>query len=420
MKTKNQAPSYDAIGSGPKSNPRLNIREFLIHIALFFRKPYPYTLVICIGIIFAVTLTASAWQVSNQVARTNKSPEVVTQDSSSQSQASSQDATQSTESSSTQSTPSTPTSTSQSTAPATDPLPEIIQPSAQAPTPKSIYWGATNRAGISEIENKIGKRTSIFNLFTPWRDGSEFPKAWVSNVRSRGTIPMLSWNPIDANGNGYSLNDIINGKHDAYITKWAQAARSWNQPLFLRTMHEANGSWYPWSVKANGGTKYIEAWRHIHTIFTKVGATKVTWIWCPNVQMEGYPRLASFYPGDQYVDWLGLDGYNANQDAYRSFSTIFKNSYDEITAITNKPVMIAETNSVIGSGSQTRAAFFTDTLQTQLPKNYPRIKAYLIFMNQEKYQFNDSATIQAFSRSISSSYYAANSFQNITTKIDAL
>ena len=106
---------------------------------------------------------------------------------------------------------------------------------------------------------------------------------------------------------------MIEGHHDAYIREFAEAAKAWGHPFFLRFNWEMNGNWFPWSEGVNGNQpgEYVAAWRHVHDIFTQVGATNATWVWCPNVDPASKLHdLASLYPGDAYVDWTGLDGYN--------------------------------------------------------------------------------------------------------------
>src|SRR5439155_22787595 len=110
----------------------------------------------------------------------------------------------------------------------------------------------------------------------------------------------------------WTLGRIISGTHDAYIQQWATAARNWGHPFFLRIYDEMNGTWYPWSeaVNSNQPGQFVQAWRHIHDIFTEVGATNVSWVWCPNTEYDGSLSLNSLYPGDAFVNWVAIDSYN--------------------------------------------------------------------------------------------------------------
>jgi beta-mannanase len=75
--------------------------------------------------------------------------------------------------------------------------------------------------------------------------------------------------------------------------------------------HEMNGNWYPWSVGSTPD-EYILAWRHVHDIFSNksLDSTRPQWIWSVNYQDSGNYKAEEYWVGDNYVDWLGLDGYN--------------------------------------------------------------------------------------------------------------
>ena len=91
--------------------------------------------------------------------------------------------------------------------------------------------------------------------------------------------------------------------------QWATAAKAWGHPFFLRFDHEMNGNWqFPWAELLNGNKPgdYVKAWRHVHDMFTSLGATNVSWVWCPNVSGGSTRPMAQLYPGDAYVDLTQL------------------------------------------------------------------------------------------------------------------
>ena len=74
-----------------------------------------------------------------------------------------------------------------------------------------------------------------------------------------------------------------------------------------------NGDWYPWAVGAPGGSAedYVAAYRRVRGMFDDAGAKHVEWVWCPNVIVNGDAEAISrCYPGDDFVDIVGVDGYN--------------------------------------------------------------------------------------------------------------
>ena len=211
-----------------------------------------------------------------------------------------------------------------------------------------------------------------------------FPAGEFNTIRGHGAIPFFSWAndalPVSGDQSAYQLSDVIAGRHDSYITAWATAAKAWGHPFFLRFNWEMNGSWFPWSEGVNGNQpgEYVAAWRHVHDIFTRVGATNTTWVWCPNVDPNRVMKpLQSLYPGDDYVDWTCLDGYNFNQPRM-SFKETFKPTYDAITSTIapGKPMIIGETGSTEAGGS--KAQWITDMFAA-LPHSFPKVRGLQYF-----------------------------------------
>ncbi len=81
-------------------------------------------------------------------------------------------------------------------------------------------------------------------------------------------------------------------QYDSWLTTQAQAMKSFGHPMFLLFDEEMNGTWYSYSPGQNGNTAagFVAMWRHVHDVFTSVGATNVTWVWCPNTST---PKAAS-------------------------------------------------------------------------------------------------------------------------------
>ena len=154
-----------------------------------------------------------------------------------------------------------------------------------------------------------------------------------------------------------------------------------------------SGSWYTYGVafepsgqRHNGNTPadYVAMWRHVWQIFHDAGATHVTWVWSPNILFinKANPReqaeadLAALYPGDAYVDWIGLDGYNNGlKSKWQSFTRLYEPSYDAITKISNKPLMVAEFGSSEKGAppGKSKAAWIREAYQAEIPQHFPRI-----------------------------------------------
>ena len=328
----------------------------------------------------------------------------------------------------------------------------LLPSAAAAADPPSVYWGAYISGApfdttlIDRFETTVGKKMSIDSWGQAWSVGGNYNAFQTDRfqaVRNRGEIPLLTWGSWNlgsgVNQPNFSLAAIAGGTHDAYIRQWAAAAKAWGQPLFLRFDWEMNGWWYPWNEQVNGNRpgQFVAAWRHVHDLFVQQGATNVTWVWCPNIVGSRSTPMPGLYPGDSYVDWTCMDGYNWGTDysnVWQTFNQVFAgswynanhNTYQELLAVApDKPIMIGETASSEHGGS--KASWITDMLLTQLPTQFPKVKA-VVWFNWDNgdpalstWPVESSASsIGAFAQGIAASYYASNQYGTITGKIQPL
>jgi beta-mannanase len=115
------------------------------------------------------------------------------------------------------------------------------------------------------------------------------------------------------------------------------------------------------------------------SIFRGAGATNVRWVWSPNVD-DGNLPFSDLYPGDRWVDWVSLDGYawgSLKGGAWRSLESVFAASYDRLTRLTTKPVMIAETSA--NEDGHDKAEWIRTGLGRVLAQRFPRVRALIWF-----------------------------------------
>jgi hypothetical protein len=274
---------------------------------------------------------------------------------------------------------------------------------------RQILWGALvgdqltghqapwDMGGPQQLEAMLGKRMSLVHFMAPFSHCSssgcgyyDFPAAEMRTIRRHGATPFFSWSsqsiPSREVEPDYQLGDVISGRYDDFIRKWAGDAKRYGRPFLLRFDWEMNGDWFPWAEGANGNRQgeYVSAWRHVHDIFREVGATNANWVWCPNVDFEGKLQdLGSLYPGDDYVEWTCLDGYNsgsnpAKADRRRSFDQLYARSYAEVTEriAPPKPMVLGEIASSEQGGS--KAEWIAEMLYA-LPRRYPKVHGLVWF-----------------------------------------
>lgn len=150
------------------------------------------------------------------------------------------------------------------------------------------------------------------------------------------------------------LQDIADGKWDDYFKRFALQTKEIQTKVFYRFGYEMNGDWFPWGQKKK---QFVSAWRHVHKIFRKEKVENVEWVFSPGVvwgEKTFESDILPYYPGDEYVDIVALDGYNFGDQhdqfhQWESFHEVYAGSIVGLMSF-NKPMWIAE----IGCPSEPR------------------------------------------------------------------
>jgi hypothetical protein len=263
---------------------------------------------------------------------------------------------------------------------------------------ETILLGAYDDATLESYENIISLEDSlrtklpIISIYTAWGSKKDqvFPLLRAQAIYDLGSIPMItwepwlndfdpaefSWNAAAFNKNKGGLKAIAEGKYDSYIDKWAAGARKFGLPFYLRWGHEMNDPYrYPWGQQNNTPEDFIAAWQHVVNRFRAAGANNAIWIWSPHPAYV----YSEFYPGHEYVDWIGFTALNygtvATWSQWWSFKEIVGKAYTELSTY-GKPLMLSEFGSLEVGGN--RSQWYSEALSS-LPKDFPMVKAVVFF-----------------------------------------
>lgn len=180
-----------------------------------------------------------------------------------------------------------------------------------------------------------------------------FALSFAQQMAAQGTMVLVQWQP-----RGTTNSAIASGLQDAAILAAAASIKSLNYQVVISYGQEMNGNWYNWgNMDPNTSAEYVAAYRRIWTLFEGQSVHNVTWLWDPNISYEGSPSLKDWYPGDQYVDWVGLDGYF--EQPTDTFQSVFGPSIQELRSFTNKPFIIGETGVSGNTGAAQITSVFT-------------------------------------------------------------
>ncbi|MEV8516729.1 glycosyl hydrolase [Dactylosporangium sp. NPDC051484] len=248
--------------------------------------------------------------------------------------------------------------------------------------------GGVNTPAIDSFAKQIGKKPNLVAVFESFNDG--FAASEVRKVYEYGGLAMIRWEP-----KGVPMADLAAGKYDQYVVTFAKAVRKLNLPIALTFGHEMNGNWYTWGTKSTTPAQFVAAWRHVHDIFVAQQATNVLWTWTPNVVTYlKQVKLAPLYPGDDYVDWLGLDGYYS-QHGPKTYTDLFAPTIAEVRAITKKPILIVETGMEPGTARPGQI----ENLLTSVADSADVIGCAYFNLNATKdWKLDDSASQRAFAK----------------------
>ena len=325
-------------------------------------------------------------------------------------------------------------------------LAAIAAMSISAPVSGQVMLGAYlpgdgwDIAELNRFNNVSGKSLAFVTYFSSFSHNWEEHLQYQSrNIYSTGAVPLVSWMPVDLEDPERNLlPEIAAGEWDDYIDTWIDGLLSWlgsypksKRPMILlRFAHEFNGHWYPYSDEP---VLYIIAWRRIHDRFKAAGANNfVEWVWNSNhISFDSHDDITKYYPGDEYVDWTALDGYNwgTNHDwtNWDSFEDIFAAAYDTLIAnYPDKPILIAEygtteprdlpTESWGQYGSdvdndENRSDWFFDML-TSIEQHFPAVRGLGLFGNDKELSWSLtselSTGLEGFNLGLQSDYYTSN------------
>ncbi|MDS1115996.1 glycosyl hydrolase [Gordonia westfalica] len=257
---------------------------------------------------------------------------------------------------------------------------------------------------IERLASLAGAKPHFVQLFAATEDS--LPVGTLDLILGSGATPILTlepWRPDKGHiQSEYALSTIANGRHDLVLSRWATELAAWPHRILLRFAQEMNGSWYPWSIGVNNNTaaEYRAAWSRMHSIVSD-RAPQVRFVWAPNAITAGTRDFTDCYPGDDVVDYLGLDGYNWGQSPghhWQSADKLFSRSLSALQLLSpGRPILITEVGCVEGARPDMKAHWIEDFFR--VIERHPDVLGFLWFqMDKERdWRFNSMpASIMSF------------------------
>ena len=252
---------------------------------------------------------------------------------------------------------------------------------ADEPSQPAFGFATEGMPSVSDIyalERATGIRPRLVMFYLQWPSEPEngvFPGGALRSIEASGALPIVTWEPMFLDSEGrermIAADSIIEGRYDSYLQGFAHQSRQFGKPYLIRFAHEMNLARYHWGGSAQefgpeSAQRYRAMFRHVVEVFRAQRANNVHWVFCPNadsVPVQPWNQIASYYPGNDVVDIVGLDGYNwgttqtraANgwDSEWRSFESIFAAPLRELKQFASgKPAAVFETSSASEGGNK--------------------------------------------------------------------
>ncbi|MDB5203091.1 MAG: cellulose synthase [Ferruginibacter sp.] len=241
--------------------------------------------------------------------------------------------------------------------------------------------GLTSLDSLQHYKAGYHYHPQLVSLYLAWGDlpANKWPVSLIDSIYQSGAIPLLTWEPWPTsfqskdNSQNNILKEIRAGRYDSFLVSFCRQLQLSDRPLFLRFAHEPGNPAYPWtSNDEHAGTDYIAAWRYVHDFFAKEQLFNITWIFNP-WKAEDTDR---YYPGDDYVDWLGVNILDYNKERSGSFKDLYRHFHQQPVFRAGLPVIVTEMGTLQTGAQQQR---WLSSALDSMRLWFPEIKGAVLF-----------------------------------------
>jgi hypothetical protein len=194
-----------------------------------------------------------------------------------------------------------------------------------------IFYPEANKGNYSKFYDLEEKLNYKFKVLLEYKGLNTEAYSKLFEIEDR--IVEYTFQVLGNNDNPTVMYEILEGKHDMLIKEVASEIKKYNGGVLFRLNNEMNGDWCSYSAwfTQTDTDIYIEVWKYFYEIFEEEKVDNVLWVWNPN--WGDFPEFKwnhymNYFPGEKYVDIVGLTGYNTGNYYDYEYWREFKEIYD--------------------------------------------------------------------------------------------
>lgn len=187
---------------------------------------------------------------------------------------------------------------------------------------------------LASFDTAAGVQPNLSVRYLKW--GNVLPLVPIRQAATMHAVSLIELEP-----RGVSMRSIADGRQDIYLRYLGKKIARTGDEILLSFAPEMNARWYSWGEGHVSPALYVAAWRHIHTVITQAGARHIVWVWQVARQHAGYQPLRDVWPGREYVNMAGIDGYYGNPRS--TFRSTFASTVHAVRQVAKVPILISET-----------------------------------------------------------------------------
>ncbi|MEA5093443.1 MAG: glycosyl hydrolase [Sedimentibacter saalensis] len=241
---------------------------------------------------------------------------------------------------------------------------------------------------LAQIEQSLDYNFPVVLLYNSF--SLPYKKDYMNKAKELGKVVEYTLYTTDIiNGKEEDITlEILDGKYDDYLIHLAQSFNEYDFPVLFRLNNEMNGEWVLYSSHKVGKDTdlFIASWRYIYDLFKEQGVDNLIFVWNPNEKSFpdfSYNDYLCYYPGNEYVDVVGLTAYNTGNyykgETWRSFSQAYDHFYYDYAKRFKHPMMITEFSCASAGGN--KSLWHQDMFN--IINKYDRIKIAVLWNGQD-------------------------------------